>query len=148
MVHNQRILLPTDLGSNSAPAVDYAVDLVDKYHAKLFVLHILEFFPASTPDFAVGLALPTFTHESSTQAETQIRSLFNPDWLAGRVVEIATVDGEPAAQITMYAKTQAIDLIVMGTHGHTGVKHMLLGSVAETVLRTASCPVLTVRGGS
>jgi nucleotide-binding universal stress UspA family protein len=69
----------------------------------------------------------------------------DPKWAAGRTVIPAVVEGSPKTEIIQYARKRNIDLIVIATHGRTGLAHVLIGSVAETVVRTAPCPVLTVR---
>ena len=141
----QRILLPTDFSGNSATATRYACELATKYDAELHLLHTLEIHPVSTPDFGMGLALPRYAEESKAAAENALNSLLDANWSKGRKVVQAIVEGSPVKEIVSYARTQNIDLIVISTHGRTGLAHVLMGSVAENVVRTAPCPVLTVR---
>ena len=141
----QRILLPTDFSANSATATRYACELATKYDAELHLLHTLEIHPVSTPDFGMGLALPRYAEESKAAAENALNSLLDANWSKGRKVVQAIVEGSPVKEIVSYARTQNIDLIVISTHGRTGLAHVLMGSVAENVVRTAPCPVLTVR---
>jgi nucleotide-binding universal stress UspA family protein len=141
----QRILMPTDFSTYSATATQYACELATKYDAELHLLHALEVHLASTPGFGVGLALPQYTHESKAAAEKSLASVLDPQWSVGRKVIHAVVEGSPKVEIVRYARTQDIDLIVMATHGRSGLAHILIGSVAESVVRTAPCPVLTVR---
>ena len=119
----QKILLPTDFSNYSAAATKYACELATKFDAELHLLHTLETHLASTPNFGLGLDLPKYISESKA----------------------AAVEGFPKVEIIRYARKQEIDLIVLSTHGRTGLSHVLMGSVAETVVRTAPCPVLTVR---
>jgi universal stress protein A len=93
----------------------------------------------------MGLDLPTYITESRAAAEKSLATVLDPKWAAGRTVIQAVVDGSPKAEIIKYARKQNIDLIVLSTHGRTGLPHMIIGSVAESVVRTAPCPVLTVR---
>ncbi len=141
----QRILLPTDFGTNSATATKYACELAAKYDAELHLLHTLEIHPIATPDFGMGLALPRYAEESKAAAEVALNGLLDSTWSKGRKVVQAIVEGSPVKEIVGYARTQNIDLIVISTHGRTGLAHVLMGSVAENVVRTAPCPVLTVR---
>jgi nucleotide-binding universal stress UspA family protein len=141
----QKILLPTDFSDYSAVATKYACELATKFDAELHVLHTLETHLASTPGFGMGLALPQYISESKAAAEKSLASVLDPKWSAGRTVIHAVVFGPPKVEIIQYARKQNIDLIVLATHGRTGLPHVLMGSVAETVVRTASCPVLTVR---
>jgi len=141
----QRILLPTDFSNYSAAATKYACELATKFDAELHLLHSLELHLTSTPDFGMGLALPKYISESRAAAEKSLAGVLDPKWSAGRTVIQAVVDGSPKVEIIRYARNQNIDLIVLATHGRTGLPHVIMGSVAETVVRTAPCPVLTVR---
>ena len=93
----------------------------------------------------MGLALPKYVSESRAAAEKSLAGVLDPKWAEGRTVIHAVVEGSPKVEIIQYARKQNIDLIVIATHGRTGLPHVLMGSVAETVVRTAPCPVLTVR---
>ena len=141
----KRILLPTDFSSNSATATKYACELATKFDAELHVLHALEVHLASTPGFGIGLALPQYVPEPRAAAEKALAGVLDPQRVVGRKVVQTVVEGSPKVEIILYARTQAIDLIVMATHGRSGLAHVLIGSVAESVVRTAPCPVLTVR---
>lgn len=141
----QRILLPTDFSKYSASATRYACELAAKFDAELHLLHTLETHLDMTPNFGMGLDLPRYMTESRAAAEKALAGLLDPKWSAGRRVIQAVIEGSPKAEIIRYAREQDIDLIVLSTHGRTGLPHVLMGSVAESVVRTAPCPVLTVR---
>jgi len=141
----QKILLPTDFSNYSAAATKYACELATKFDAELHLLHTLEVHLASAPSFGMGLALPKYINESRAAAEKSLAGVLDPKWLTGRRVIQAVVEGFPKVEIIHYARKQNIDLIVLSTHGRTGLSHMIMGSVAENVVRTAPCPVLTVR---
>lgn len=141
----QRILLPTDFSNCSAAATKYACELATRFDAELHLLHTLESHLASVPDFGMGLALPRSVTESTAAAEKSLAGVLDPKWSAGRKVIHAVVEGSPKTEIVRYAHKENIDLIVLATHGRTGLSHMLMGSVAESVVRTSPCPVLTVR---
>jgi nucleotide-binding universal stress UspA family protein len=141
----KRILLPTDFSTHSATATKYACELATRFDAELHLLHTLEVHRASTPGFVMGLALPQYLQESRAAAEKAQAGVLDPQWAAGRKVVHAVVEGSPKVEIVRYARTQGVDLIVLATHGHTGLAHVLIGSVAENVVRTAPCPILTVR---
>jgi universal stress protein A len=141
----QKILLPTDFSDYSAAATKYACELATRFDADLHLLHTLEVHLASTPDFAMGIDLPRYITESRDAAEKALAGVLDPKWAAGRTVIQAVIEGSPKAEIIKYARKQNIDLIVLSTHGRTGLPHIIMGSVAETVVRTAPCPVLTVR---
>ena len=141
----QKILLPTDFSNYSAAATKYACELATKFDAELHLLHTLETHLASTPNFGFGLDLPKYVSESKAAAEKSLAGVLDPKWSAGRNVVMAVVEGSPKVEIIRYARKQNMDLIVLSTHGRTGLAHVIMGSVAETVVRTAPCPVLTVR---
>jgi nucleotide-binding universal stress UspA family protein len=141
----QKILLPTDFSNYSAAATAYACELATRFDAELHLLHTLETHLVSTPTFGLGLDLPRYISESKTAAEKSLAGVLDPQWAAGRTVIHALVEGSPKVEIIAYARKHNIDLIVLATHGRTGLAHVLMGSVAESVVRTAPCPVLTVR---
>lgn len=137
-----RILLPTDFSPLSAAATVYACELAAKFDAELHVLHALESHLSSAPAFGMGLALPQYTHESRKAAEKELADLPMP---SGRRVVRAVAEGPARTEIVRYARAHDIGLIVLATHGRSGLAHVIIGSVAESVVRTAPCPVLTVR---
>ena len=141
----QRILLPTDFSELSGAAVKYACELAIRFDADLHLLHTLEIHTDLTPDFGMGLALPAFINESKVAAEKSLAAVLDPKWSEGRNVVRAVIEGSPRAVIVDYARDHHIDLIVLSTHGRSGLAHVILGSVAESVVRTAPCPVLTIR---
>jgi len=141
----QRILLPTDFSNFSVIAMNYACELATRFDAELHLLHTLEVHTDFTPNFEMGLALPKQVSESKAAAEKALTSVLDPQWATGRNVTHAVVEGSPKVEIVRYARTNAIDLVVLSTHGRTGLTHVIMGSVAESVVRTAPCPVLTVR---
>ena len=141
----QRILLPTDFSKYAATATSYACELADKFQAELHLLHTLEIHPAATPDFGMGLALPRYITESKAAAEKSLTGVLDPQWSSGRKVIHAVLEGSPRVEIVRYARLHNIDLIVLSTHGRSGLAYVIIGSVAESVVRTAPCPVLTVR---
>jgi nucleotide-binding universal stress UspA family protein len=133
-----RILVPTDFSSQADAALAQARALAAQFGATLHLLHIAEnvFLRAVVGDpHALEVAARRALEDRLT-AEDRAR---------GTVTALETSD-EPAKEIIQYARETGIDLIVMGTHGRTGLPHVLLGSVAEHVVRTAPCPVLTLRG--
>ncbi len=142
----QRILLPTDFSERSKAAEQSACDLADQFGAELHVLHVLHDPLLTMPMTAAALLVPpkSLDHEI-TFAEEEIQKIPPPRWAAGKKVVRVVRIGATYDTIVQYAKNIAIDLIVIGTHGRTGLSHLLLGSVAERVVQLAPCSVLTVR---
>lgn len=148
MLEIKKILLASDLSDNSEKALHYAQYFTSQFKAELHVLHVLEDIPSSTPLFGGGLALTSSVHESATVAERNMRNLFDKAWISGKQIVVATAEGKPGAAILEYASEHQIDLIIVGTHGRSGLSHVLLGSVAEQITKQAQCPVLVVRSPS
>jgi nucleotide-binding universal stress UspA family protein len=146
MIAIERILLPTDFSEHSKHAAQYACTLADKFQAEIHLIHVLQDLVAMVPE--AGLAFPPpgdYLQDLRVSAEKALVDFLPSDWRAGITVQRALRDGIPFVEIVRYAKENHADLIVMGTHGRSGLAHVLLGSSAEKVVRKASCPVLTVR---
>lgn len=142
----QRLLFPTDFSDLSKAAEKAACDLADQFGAELHVLHVLHDFFLTMPQTAAALLIPPKALDDViTYAEEEIQKIPSPVWTAGKKVTRAVRIGSTWDTIVQYAKEYAIDLIVMGSHGRTGLSHVLLGSVAERVVQHAPCSVLTVR---
>lgn len=137
----KKILVGTDFSSCSDRAVDYAAHIAEQFRAEILLVHAIESFTYSVTD-----SLTVMDHEkalsltASALLENLLKSLNNRDLS----VKSYLTHGTPYREIVKKAEEDAIDLIVLGTHGRSGVEHFLLGSVAEKVVRTAPCPVLTI----
>jgi nucleotide-binding universal stress UspA family protein len=138
------ILVPIDFGKISQAALPWAILLASHFGARVILLHVVEKFPM---DYFLGREL---MNEAITPLMKQAEADLN--WMAGQARESTDVkmsvvvhDGNPFEEICQAAEALAADLIVLTTHGYTGLKHVWLGSTAERVVRYASCPVLVVR---
>ena len=134
------ILHPTDFSERSKCAFDLACSLARDHGARLVVLHV-----ASPPIIAFGNGVPVHDQlvDNRLPLEKRLREIQPSD--SGLQIEHRLERGAPAERIIRVAHETGCDLIVMGTHGRTGLGRMLMGSVAEEVLRKATCPVLTVK---
>ena len=146
MIQLKKILVPTDFSAASEAALKYGKDFAENFKAALHLLHVIEdpFVHGWTSEGYVA-ALPSFRAEMEKSAREQLERALTEAERKQLSAELITKLGNPFVEIVRYAKSQSIDLIVMGTHGRGPVAHMLLGSVAEKVVRKAPCPVLTVR---
>jgi len=134
----KRILVPTDFSEASDAALMYGIGLARAFGAQLYLLHV----PGETGvNFEADFPMVQFENATRERLET----LVSPRDMITLRPEYALRLGTPADEIVRYAGSREIDLIVMGTHGRSGVAHMVMGSVAEKVVRTAPCPVVTVR---
>ncbi len=146
MINLNRILLPTDFSDYAKTASNYAYALTEQFGSELHLLHVVQDLVAMVPE--PGLAFPPpgdYMVELQESAERALDQLLERDWTQGKSIVKSTRQGPPFLEIIRYAKENEIDLIVLGTHGRSGLAHALLGSVAEKVVRKAPCPVLTVR---
>jgi nucleotide-binding universal stress UspA family protein len=143
-----RILVPVDFSAYSDRALDYAAMLAEKVDASLYLLHVVDVPPAPAPSTGefYGFALPELEPGLVAEVQRQMGDAvarLAEAGMASTHVEVRT--GPTATTIVNIASKEACDLIVMGSHGRTGLAHLFMGSVAERVTRTAPCPVLTVR---
>ena len=146
MIALKSILVPTDFSDTSAVAMNYAIALAESMDACLHVLHVLDNPLAYAWGAEAFIEPPADYYERiEKSARERINRVLSEQQKARFKAQIELCTGSPFAEILRYAEEQAIDLIVMGTHGRGAVAHMLLGSVAEKVVRKAPCPVLTVR---
>jgi len=139
------ILVPIDFSVHSKNALKYAIPMAEKFGAKLHLVYVVEptVYPA---DLGFGqVVLPGVEDELREKGAEELQSLIEKE-IAGRVEASSTVrTGNPHHEILSEADEQEVDLIVVATHGHSGVEHMLFGSTADRIVRHARCPVLTVR---
>jgi nucleotide-binding universal stress UspA family protein len=144
--HVARILVPTDFSETADAALAYAKTLAATLDASLYVVHVFRApYVAAFANEVYAPPPPDLRERELADARAQLLERLNSDEERRFSGTRAIVEGLTAKEIVKYADTYAIDLIVMGTHGRRGVAHLLLGSVAEHVVRTAHCPVLTVR---
>ncbi|MHC4878443.1 MAG: universal stress protein [Planctomycetota bacterium] len=138
----ERVLAPTDFSPASERAVRFARDLAAGVGAELHILHVVEDIPSLGVDDAVFLQEVESRRRQTTSA--RLDSLTNALHTNGLDILPATRHGHPFVEICRYVEAECVDLIITGTHGASGIAHMLIGSVAENVARRAPCAVLTV----
>lgn len=140
-----KILVPIDFSDYSKNALKYAVGFAEKFNSELYLVYVVEpqVYPA---DFTMGqVAVPPMEADMTKIAENELNALAKQE--IGERVKTKTLIkvGQPFMEINETAAEYDIDLIIIATHGHTGVEHLLFGSTAEKVVRKAPCPVLTLR---
>ena len=140
----QQILVPVDFSDNAQAVLEWAAHLAEEHGSRVLLLHVYH-LPVEFQQLE-GAYLPA-DFWSNVKAEAEQQLDVHAEALRGRGLEVEPLvrEGYPATVIIEEACTQRADLIVIGTHGHTGLKHMLLGSIAERVVQKAPCPVLTVK---
>ena len=135
----KHILVPTDFGESAERATDYALALAGKFDAKLTLMHV---YSTPTYTYAEGFLWPV--EELARGAQVALGTVVETLKQRNAGIDSALVMGAPWEQILLVAKQRGVDLIVMGTHGRRGLSRMLLGSVAERVVRMSPVPVLAI----
>ncbi|MEJ2194975.1 MAG: universal stress protein [Ignavibacteriaceae bacterium] len=140
-----KVLVPIDFSDYSKIALKYAVDFAQKFNAEMFLVYVVEpvIYP---PDFSMGqIAIPSVNTEWDIKAKEELDNLADSEIPDGVKVKTTIKTGKPFLEIIETASEEDVDLIIIATHGHSGMEHILFGSTAEKVVRKAPCPVLTLR---
>ena len=146
MIALKQVLVPTDFSDTSAVALRYGKALAEAFGAALHVLHVVqEPFAQPWAVEAYGFSLATLQDEWMREAKTRMDAVLHPDDRARYHATLTTLLGHPVVEILKYADDHQIDLIVLGVRGGGPLNKIMMGSVAERVVRKAPCPVLTVR---
>ena len=139
------ILVPIDFSESSKRALTYAASFAKTFNAELLLVYVVEqtVYPA---DFGFGqAALPSLEKELRERGTRELEKLIHSPLLHNCSTRSIVRTGNPYVEIISTAQEEHVDLIIIATHGHTGVEHLLFGSTAEKVVRKAPCPVLIVR---
>jgi len=142
MIQLQNVLLPVDFSEPSLKATAYGLELARRFNAKLHLLHIIEDPVIYLPMFE-SYPMPS-RDQFETYAQDRLENWILPDDGEGCKIELMWLHGRPAHKVVEYATDCRIDLVVIGTHGRGAAAHLMLGSVAEKIVRNSPCPVLTV----
>ncbi len=143
MISLKKILCPVDHSDCSKEALKYAVSFAMKDEAKLYLLHIIDIRSFSESLDTMAPQIPD--NETVQQLRNKLLDCIPEEMRDDMDVEAIVIQGIPFVEIVSTSRKKEIDMIVMGSHGRTGISHMMLGSVSEKVVRKAPCPVLIVR---
>ncbi len=141
----KKILVPIDFSDYSKNALKYAVNFTMQFGAELILIYVVEpvIYP---PDFSMGqIAIPTVDIEMDKRASEELEKLAKKDIPLSLKIRTLVKTGKPFIEIIETAEEENVDLIIIASHGHTGMEHILFGSTAEKVVRKAPCPVLSIR---
>ena len=141
----KKVLVPIDFSDYSKSSLRYAVNFAKQFNAEIYLIYVLEpvIYP---PDFSMGqIAIPSINAEWDERAREELENLAKTEIPKRINVKTILKNGKPFLEIIDAASEENIDLIIIATHGHSGVEHILFGSTAEKVVRKAPCPVLTLR---
>lgn len=140
-----KVLVPIDFSDYSKGALRYAVNFARSFNAEVLLIYVVEpvIYP---PDFSMGqIAIPTVGLEMDKRAAEELEKLAKKEIHSDMKVKTIIRTGKPFVEIVETASEENVDMIIIATHGHSGVEHILFGSTAEKVVRKAPCPVLTLR---
>jgi nucleotide-binding universal stress UspA family protein len=142
------IMVPVDFSENSVSAVDYAIKFARKFNSRVLLVHVYHFPVELLTDWSAygtlagsGEILEAMRKERSEQ----MAALAQEKSRSGARIETKVLEGTPFSEIVQAARNEHVDLLIMGTRGLTGIKHILIGSTAEKVVRKAPCPVLVLK---
>jgi len=141
----KKILVPIDFSDYSKNSLKYAVNFADQFNSEITLIYVVEpvIYP---PDFSMGqIAIPSVNAEWDLKAKEELEKLAKQEIPESVKVSVKIKTGKPFLEIIDTAAEENVDLIIIATHGHSGVEHILFGSTAEKVVRKAPCPVLTLR---
>lgn len=145
MIKIKRILFPTDFSEPAREAQKYAMAMADEFGSQLHLLHVVPLL-IPFPDASAPFVVPEGEMQAQVDAaENRLIGELDPEWVKKHDVVTTAIMGVAIDEISRYVNENQIDLLVLGTHGHTGLVHLFMGSVAENLVRTANCAVLTVR---
>ncbi len=140
----KKILIPIDFSENSPRLLQAAADVGKKLDCELCAVFVVQSFEDYSGFFVPHMPINQFEDEMVQSAEQKMTSFLSENLPAGQKCGSEVIKGDVAEEITRYAADKNISLIIMGTHGYKGLEKVLFGSVAEKVVKTAPCPVLTI----
>ncbi len=146
MLPLKKIICPTDFSEPSYEALKTAVEMADHFSAELVVVHVVTPIPfIPIHDDPSSFNLPVYEKEMETSAQKSLDRVFEEKMPKSLNCRTLVMQGDPAPQIVRLADDEAADIIVIATHGLTGWRKFMFGSVTEKVIRLANCPVLSIR---
>src|SRR3990170_7495275 len=144
MIKLKKILCPIDFSACSTYALNYAIDLSLKDQASLYLIHVIETYMGDIGDILKQIDL-LLDDKQTDNVKMRLINLIPDEIRTNISIDSLVVKGIPFVEIIKAAKDNQADLIVMGTHGKTGLDYILIGSVAERVIQRSPCPVLSIR---
>jgi nucleotide-binding universal stress UspA family protein len=145
VINLRRILVPTDFSESANHALAYGISFAREYKAELVLLHVVETLSVGYAGDLFPVPMAEVLNEITAYARGELAKAAAQAGERGVTARQVVIQGKPATEVIRYAKEQAIDMIVLGTHGRGVLDHALFGSTTERVMRKAPCPVLTCR---
>jgi universal stress protein A len=140
-----KILCPTDFSEPACKAIKAATELAQQFSSELILMHVVGPVPVlETPTGLANFDVAAYQRELTASAEASLKTRLEKHVPESIVAQTRVVHGEPAHEIARVASEEEVDLIVVSTHGESGWRHRIFGSVTEKIIRLADCPVLTI----
>ncbi|MDP2104387.1 MAG: universal stress protein [Desulfobulbaceae bacterium] len=140
----KKILVPVDFSENSQKVFKSSVNVAERFGAELICVFVVQSFEDYSGFFVPHMPIVQFQDEMQDSAEKKMTAFLEENLPSGQAGSGKVLVGDVGEEIVAFAAREKVDMIVMGTHGYKGLERVLFGSVAEQVVKTASCPVLTV----
>ncbi|MFO7606484.1 MAG: universal stress protein [Desulfurivibrionaceae bacterium] len=144
MANFKKIMVPIDFSENSPKVLQSAVEVAEKFEAALSIVFVVQSFEDYSGFFVPHMPISQFEQEMVESAEEKMENFLAENLKSDVPYNSAVLQGDVAEKIIEYAEKNDISMIVMGTHGYKGLEKVLFGSIAEKVVKTSPCPVLTV----
>jgi nucleotide-binding universal stress UspA family protein len=144
MIKIERILFPTELRAYSTKILPFVISMSEKYNSTIYLLHVVEDLLRWGGFYIPHISLELYQKEAMEAAEKLMDEICDQQMQGCSQFERRIRSGDPAGEILKAIDSEAIDMVVMGTHGYKGLEHRIFGSVAEKVLQNSSVPVLTI----
>jgi nucleotide-binding universal stress UspA family protein len=145
MLAIKKILCPTDFSEPSLQGLGYAIELAELFNAKLSIVHVINELPPNPSNPNISFEVPEYERIVHKESIDKLHEIVKTRVPASIKAETVVGHGSPAKEIVRIAEEGKMDLIVIATQGNTGWHHLVMGSVAEKVIRHAPCPVFAVR---
>jgi nucleotide-binding universal stress UspA family protein len=144
MTDYNRIMIPVDFSKNSPKLLKAATEVAEKFQAELFLVFVVQSFEDYSGFFVPHMPISQFEDEMMESAEKKMEAFVSDNLKTSLKYSTEVLKGDVAEELTRYASENNVAMIIMGTHGYKGVERVIFGSVAEKVVKTSPCPVLTI----
>jgi nucleotide-binding universal stress UspA family protein len=148
MTDIKKILFPYDLSQSGRESIPYVLSVAETYHSEIYLLHVVDDLGKWGKAYIPHPSMDTFQAEALKAAEKGIDEICEEELKGYSLFQRKVVSGDPITEILKTIESEDIDLVIMGTHGRSGLEHMFMGSVAENVVKKSSVPVMTIRSRS
>ena len=144
MTDYNRIMIPVDFSANSPKLLQAATEVAEKFQAELLLVFVVQSFEDYSGFFVPHMPVAQFEDEMMESAKKKMEAFIHENLKTSLKYRTEVLKGDVAEELTRYAEENNVAMIIMGTHGYKGIERVIFGSVAEKVVKTSPCPVLTI----